>query len=167
MMFLDDPPPDAGDRWKKGAEMCAAWGISTSDTAVYRLFRAHAAEWRAGLALRADTLGDATIEGLEEKTARLVSLRVFEVLANPASAPTTLVNLARVELARQKHLDGRRGDTERALAILCRRATGNWEAQFALGQFKKALETKPTKPSPFPPGYLDVFPQLPRGLPGK
>ena len=54
MIFLDDPPPGVTDRWKEGAAMCASWGIACSGASVWRLYRSHAVEWRAHLALQVD-----------------------------------------------------------------------------------------------------------------
>jgi hypothetical protein len=110
MMFLDDPPPDAGDRWKKGAKMCAEWGIATTGTSVWRLYRSYMIEWRARIALHLDDLSVQTPETLGQKAERLIALRSCELLANPDSDPATLVSLARMNLrqealdfARQKH----------------------------------------------------------------
>jgi hypothetical protein len=165
MIFLDVPPDGVRDRWKKGADMCAAWGITCSGTAVYRLFRSHANAWRADFALRSDNLDEDVLCKLSTRTARLITLRVCEMLDDPASAPSTLVSLARLELARQKHLEGRRGDVERAFELLDARCRGNWEAQFALSQLRKALRDGCIKPSPFPKGLFEAFPEFPT-MPG-
>jgi hypothetical protein len=162
MMFLDEPPPSVRDRWKEGAAMCAAWGITCSSTAVYRLYRSHANAWRTDFALRSESLSDEVLRKLENKTARLITLRVCEMLDDPASAPSTLVALARLDLARQKRFDGTRGDVDRALELLSCRSRGNWEAQFSLGQLRKALREATSKPSPFPAGLFDAFPDFPK-----
>ena len=46
MVFLEDPPPDVGDRWQAGAELCAAQGVPTSRMSVWRFYRTHILEWR-------------------------------------------------------------------------------------------------------------------------
>jgi hypothetical protein len=43
---------------RKAPTLCAAWGITCSGTAVYRLFRSHANAWRADFALRSDNLDE-------------------------------------------------------------------------------------------------------------
>jgi hypothetical protein len=167
MMFLDDPPPDTGDRWKKGAAMCAAWGITTSATSVYRLFCSYAAEWRASLVLGSEPVSEEVLAGIRRKNAHLVTLRVGQILADPGSTPATLLGIARLELARQKHMEGKGGDAERALTTLANRSWFNWEAQFALTQLREALQKKSSKPSPFPAGYLDACTAFPTLFPPK
>ena len=41
LCFLNDPPPGTGDRWQKGADLCANHGIKASRMAVWRFYRAH------------------------------------------------------------------------------------------------------------------------------
>jgi hypothetical protein len=167
MMFLDDPPDGVTNRWMEGAKMCASWGITCSHTSVYRLFLTYAPQWRAKFGLNPESMSERELEDLEKRAAHLITLRVGEMLADPASTPTTLVNLARIELARRKHVQGQGGDTERALKVLTNRSWGNWEAQFALTKLRKALENTSTTPGPFPPGYMDACSQFPTLLPPK
>jgi hypothetical protein len=47
MTFLDDPPLEVRDRWKAGASLCAGWGISTTGTSVWRLYRSYSDQWHA------------------------------------------------------------------------------------------------------------------------
>jgi hypothetical protein len=157
MIFLDDPPPGVSDRWKEGAKMCSDWGIPCTGASVWRLYRSHALEWRVRLAREAGVSVGETPESLTEKTAHMVTLRTFEVLANPQSPPAALVGLARIELrkkalefARQKHQDSQTDLIQIALDALEVKVRSNWEATFALGQLKAAL--RQTKPSP--PPYL-------------
>ena len=149
MIFLDDPPADVRDRWKEGAKMCGDWGITCSGTSVWRLYRSHVLEWRLRLAQEAAASAGETPQALQEKTAQIVSLRTFEVLANPHSPPACLVSLARIELrkqalelARQKHQDHQKTRTEVALEELENQAYLNRDATFALGKLKEALARK-------------------------
>jgi hypothetical protein len=160
MLFLDNPPEGVGDRWKEGAAMCAAWGIATTHTSVYRLYRSYAIEWRAQAALQAESADAEKPEVLEKKAAEMIALRTCEFLADPRTAASTVVSLARLELARQRQLANLRGDTERALALLEWRVRNNWDGQFALGQLKKALQRTgavKTGNFPIPPSVLDFF----------
>jgi hypothetical protein len=156
MMFLDDPS-GTGDRWKKGAQMCAAWGITTTGPSVYRLYQSHAVEWRTHLASATDSLSAETPEALEKVTAQTIALRIREILSDPDADPATIVSIARLELqrgalelARQKHADYERDETERALDALDRRAFRDSYADFILREFKAVLERKPPYPTLFP-----------------
>jgi len=166
MMFLDHPPSGTTDRWKDGAAMCAAWGIPTTHTSVWRLFISYAVEWRARLALRAEAV-ELEPEALALKSAEILSLRTCELLANPDTDPATILHLARLALrqkacalAQQKHDEGQRGDADWALSLLDRRAVSNWDAQHALFRLREALRRdgpiKPT-PFPFPPAMLEYI----------
>jgi len=122
MIFLDDTPPGVRDRWKQGAKMCAAWGIPCSGASVWRLYRSYVLEWRLRLAHEASADIAQPGDTLDEKTARLVAHRTFEVLANPHSPAPCLLGLARIELrqrslefARQKHWDNQQSKTERLI----------------------------------------------------
>jgi len=155
MIFLDDPPPGVSDRWKEGAKMCCDWGIPCTGASVWRLHRSYALEWRLRLARETGSTAGETPESLAEKTAQMVTLRTFEVLANPQSPPACLVGLARIELrkkalelARQKHQDSQADEIQIALDALEVKARSNWEATFALGQLKAALGRK-KPPTPF------------------
>ncbi len=156
MIFLDSPPAGVTDRWKEGAAMCTAWGIATTGASVWRLYRSYAIEWRARVALQSDDLAAETTDSLAQKAARLLALRTCELLANPDAAPLTLISLARIDLrqrnldlARERHRDAQRDRTERALAELEERAKRDRYAQFALQQFKDALNHKPGEERPF------------------
>jgi len=172
MVFLEDPPAGTRDRWKEGAKMCGDWGITCSGASVWRLYRSHILEWRLRLAQEAAAGAGETPESLREKTAQIVSLRAFEVLANPQSPPACLVSLARIELrkqalqlAREKHQDSRTDKIQVALDALADKSRLNREVAFAFDQLKKALNRK-NPPPPFfeapgpstPPGY--AFPAL-------
>jgi len=155
MIFLDDPPPGVGDRWKEGAKMCSDWGVPCTGASVWRLYRSYALEWRLRLAQEACSTAGETPESLTEKTAQMVTLRTFEVLANPQSPAACLVGLARIELrkkalefARQKHQDSQTDKIQIALDALAKQVRLNREAAFAFGKLKAALgrETSPTPP---------------------
>jgi hypothetical protein len=155
MIFLEDPPADVRDRWKEGAKMCCDWGIPCSGASVWRLYRSHALEWRLRLAQEGGSAVGETPEALIEKTAQMVTLRTFEVLANPQSPPSCLVGLARIELrkkalefARQKHQDRQTDQIQIALDALEDQVRMNREAAFAFGELKAALGRK-TPPTPF------------------
>jgi hypothetical protein len=114
MIFLEEPPPGAHDRWKQGADLCAAWGVPTTAPSVWRLYRSHALEWRLHLAHEAGRADGISLEVLAEKAEELVALRTFELLANPNSPPACLASLARIacrrkalELDRLKYMDNR------------------------------------------------------------
>ena len=47
MSFIDHPPSGIRDRWKAGAAMCAAWGISTTGASVWRLHQSFLAHGQA------------------------------------------------------------------------------------------------------------------------
>jgi hypothetical protein len=154
MIFLDDPPPGIRDRWKEGAEMCNAWGIPCTGASVWRLYRSYAIVWRSRLALEASAEASETPEVLDQKAAQMIAFRSREILANPQSPPASLISLARIELrkkalefAYKKHEDSQRSNIDQAYAALEHVARGNFEARFALDQFKLAL--KNPKPSPF------------------
>jgi hypothetical protein len=156
MIFLDDPPPGTRDRWKEGAAMCAAWGITCSGASVWRLYRSYAIEWRAHLALEIGLENGESLEALGQKAARMIALRICELLANPQTPPAVLLGLARVELrqkvldlARQKHQDHERDETERALSALDVLVSRDRLAQFALTQLKDALQSSPSHHPPF------------------
>ena len=163
MIFLEDPPAGITDRWKEGAAMCAAWGITSSCASVWRLYRAYALEWRTRLALEAALAEGESLEVLQQKAERMLVLRTSEMLANPDTPPAILVGLARIglrqkllELARQKQKDHERSATERALTELDARAAKDRYAQYALGQLKEALNGKPQFGLP-PPLSLPAF----------
>jgi hypothetical protein len=163
MIFLEDPPAGITDRWKEGAAMCAAWGITCSCASVWRLYRSYAVEWRTQLALEAAFAEGESLEALQQKAERMLVLRTCELLANPETPPAVLVGLARIghrqkllELARQKQKADERSATERALTELDARAAKDRYAQFALAQLKDALNGKPNFTMP-PPLSLPAF----------
>ena len=143
--------------------MCAAWGIDTTHSSVWRLYRSYGVVWRARLALQAEVAPEKP-EALAHKSAQMIALRTCELLADPGTSPKTVVSLARLELARMRYIETLRGDTERAFAVLDQSVRNNFDAQFALGQLKNALRFKPTKPSrfSFPPALLDYLKDLER-----
>ena len=97
MIFLEDPPPGVRDRWKKGATMCAAWGIPCTHTSVWRLYRSYAIEWRQRLSHETDFASNENPEVLQERLAKLATLRSIEALANPHLSPECIIGLARIE----------------------------------------------------------------------
>jgi hypothetical protein len=146
MLFLDNPPAKTGDRWIKGAEMCAAWGITCSHTSVYRLFRSYAAQWRARVALDVPDEEELKPEILEERASQLVAQRTCEILTDPDSTPQNLISLARLDLrkkaldlALKKHLDALRTPVQKAFQTLELNSFMNPDAQFAIGRVKEAL----------------------------
>ncbi len=156
MIFLDDPPPGVTDRWKEGAKMCSDWGIPCTGASVWRLYRAHALEWRLRIAQEIGATVGQTPESLTDKTAQIVALRTFEVLANPQSPPACLLGVARLELrkkalelARQIHEDSQADQIQTALDALEVKVRSNWEATFALGRLKAALRQPTPSPHPF------------------
>jgi hypothetical protein len=163
MIFLDDPPSGVSDRWKEGAKMCSDWGIACTGASIWRLYRSYALEWRLRLAQEAGSDVGITPQALAEKAAQMVTLRTFEVLANPQASPACIVGLARLELrkqalefARQKHKDHQADQTQLALDALEVRARKNMGTMFAFVKLKEALEGKP---SPLP-SFLSAFPAL-------
>jgi len=158
MIFLETPPPDVRDRWKKGAEMCAEWGIPCTGASVWRLYRSHVLEWRLRLAREATPTTEPP-ESLEEKATQLVALRTFEVLANPNSTAADLLSLARIqfrkqtlEFARQKHSDNQRDKLNLALDALKVAVHKNREARFAFNKMRSSLF-----PKEFPPDACGNF----------
>jgi len=154
MIFLEDPPVGARDRWKEGTKMCCDWGIPCTGASVWRLYRSYALEWRLRLAQEGGSTVGETPESLIEKTAQMVTLRTFEALANPQPPPGCLLGLARIELrkkalefARQKHQDSQTDKIQVALDALADRVRLNREAAFAFGQLKAALRRE-TSPKP-------------------
>jgi hypothetical protein len=146
MLFLDNPPANSGDRWIKGAEMCAAWGITCSHTSVYRLFRSYAAHWRARVALDVPEGEELKPEILEGKASQLIAQRSCEMLTDPDSTPQALISLARLDLrkkslefARKKHEDSQRTPLQKAIVTLELNSFMNHEAQYAMGRLKEAL----------------------------
>jgi len=176
MIFLDDPPDGVTDRWKAGAEMCAAWGVTTSGTSVWRLYHSYLIEWRVRVALKIDD-GEIDPDALAQKTTQMIGLRTCEMLGNPATSPAALVSLIRIdlrqkylELARQKQRYHELTENERALAELKIRAGHNRYAQFALKELTGALYGAPSKYSdqingPYLKAYAKIFgtnPDTPR-----
>jgi hypothetical protein len=100
MIFLDKPPPGVGDRWKKGAKMCAKWGISCTGASVWRLYRRYVVDWRLFVAKEATEEIDESPKEMEERTTQLTASRVLEVLSDPETSPASLIDLARLELKR-------------------------------------------------------------------
>ncbi len=146
MMFLDNPPAGVTDRWKAGAEMCAAWGVTTTGTSVWRLFRSYLVEWRVRIALKIDGPDPVSTGDLHEKISHLIALRRCELLLNPATPAEALVGLIRADLdekylqiARRKQIDAELDETMRALDALEIRAGRNREAQIALLRLKEAV----------------------------
>jgi hypothetical protein len=146
MLFLDNPPAKSGDRWIKGAEMCAAWGITCSHTSVYRLFRSYAAQWRSRVALDIPDDEELQPEMLEEKASQLVAQRSCEMLTDPDSTPQSLISLARLDLrkktlefARERHMDSLRTPVQKAVLTLELNAFMNDEAQYAIDCLKRAM----------------------------
>jgi hypothetical protein len=153
MIFLDDPPPRSGDRWEKGAEMCAAWGVPCSHTSVYRLFRSYAAQWRARVALGVAEDEELKTGILEETASHLVAQRSCEMLTDPDSPPQALISLARLDLrknalefARKKHEDSQRTPVQKAFVTLELNSFMNREAQFAISRLKEALNRPKRSP---------------------
>jgi hypothetical protein len=149
MIFLEDPPDDIRNRWIKGAEMCAAWGIHCSDTSVWRLYRSYALEWRSRLALEASLGEGEKTEVVEERAAKMLALRLCEIVGDPQAPHDSLINLAlldirkkALEFARQKHADSQLTLFELAMRELETQVFGNWDAQFAFDRLKDALKKK-------------------------
>jgi hypothetical protein len=163
MIFLDEPPPDVRNRWEEGAAKCAAWGIATTDTSVWRLYRTYMVEWRARLALQVDDVASLPPEVLRQKAAHLNELRTCEMLASPNTPPLVLLGLSRIqlrervlELARQKLETNQQDQTERAIAGLEKKVEGNSMAKFALGQLKGELTGHFPPIHPLPPILRDL-----------
>jgi len=162
MLFLEEPPQDVTDRWKAGAEMCAAWGVATSGPAVYRLFQSYRLEWSARVALNLDDGEIESDEILAQKIARLILLRTAGMLANPGTPAAAVVGLIRADLrqkhlefARQRHSDRERTETERALVNLEARAFPKPYTRFCFAELKAALDGKPP-----PSAFQTLFPNL-------
>ncbi len=151
MIFLDDPPKDIKNRWEAGAEMCAKWGVETSDTAVWRLYTGYLIEWRVRAVLKIDGT-EIEPEALAPRIAKLIDLRTCEMLGNPNTPPAALVSIFRIdlrqkylELARQKQAHQLRTGTERAMAELKVQCSRDRYAQFVLNQLNDALNGTPSK----------------------
>lgn len=154
MIFLDHPPVGSGDRWKKGAEMCAAWGVSCSHTAVYRLFQSYAIEWRSRIASEGVALEEDEWMAFEREVSQILPRRICEILTDPDATPESLLGVARLEFrkrvlefAREKFQDSQRTPLDKAIATLRAQAFMSPEAHSAIDRLKEAL-VHPTR-SPF------------------
>ena len=94
MFFLDDPPPGIRDRWKEGAAMCAALGITCSGSSVWRLYRSYAVEWRARLALQTGNAHGEAPGAPGKKVAPIIALRTGQ------QAPAVIPWMRRIRLIR-------------------------------------------------------------------
>jgi hypothetical protein len=109
MIFLEDPPPDARDRWQAGADLCAARGITTSRGAVWSFYRGHFLQWRRKGASGLE--GEVTEEStalLLEQARHLVALRAVESLQHPDLPPRVVVGMVQNENRRQELLLARK-----------------------------------------------------------
>ena len=104
MVFLEDPPPDCGDRWQAGADFCAAHGITVSRMAVWRFYRGHMLEWRREQAAPLSKVSEKSTSELLEQARHLVALRAVESLQHPCLPPHVLVGLVQNENRRQEIL---------------------------------------------------------------
>ena len=102
MVFLEDPPPDSGDRWKAGVELCAEHGIVTSRAAVWRFYREHVVQWRLENAPSLGKVPEAGDTRLAEQARQLLSLRAVENLRHPHLPPRVLIGLVQSENRRQE-----------------------------------------------------------------
>jgi hypothetical protein len=147
MIFLDDPPAGVRDRWKKGAKMCAAWGITCTHTSVWRLYRSYAIEWRQRLSHDTDFASNESSEALEERLAKLAVLRSIEMLANPNLSPECVIGLARIEqrkvildFARERHEDKMDSTVDGLLAQIRQEVSHNRLARTAIDHLSDALK---------------------------
>ena len=125
MVLLEDPPPDAGDRWQAGADLCAAHGIATSRMSVWRFYRAHVVEWRRENAPPLGKVSEESTTRLLEQARHLAAVRAVESLHAPNLSPSILVGIVQNEnrrqqllLAREKfneHLETKRGIEQREI----------------------------------------------------
>ena len=146
MVFLDDPPKDVTNRWVAGAEMCAAWGIKTSDTSVWRLYKSYLIEWRVRVTLKIDDAGIESTEVLAQKATQMIALRTCEMLGNPSTPIETLLSLfrmdlrhQRIELVRVKQRYQEQSRLEFAMDELKKRVAFDPYAEFALKELKLSL----------------------------
>jgi hypothetical protein len=106
MVFLEDPPPDIGDRWQAGADRCAKHGITASRMAVWRFYREHVLEWRREQAPAfgqgEGEISEESIAKLIEEKRHLIHLRAVESLRHPCLPPRVLVGLVESENRRQE-----------------------------------------------------------------
>jgi hypothetical protein len=148
--------------------MCSDWGIPCTGASVWRLYRSYALEWRLRVARETASTDGETPESLTEKTAQMVALRTFEVLANPQSPPACLVGLARIELCkkaleltRQKHHEHQTDQIQIALdALEDKVRCSNWEARFAYDKLKASLR-RSLSPPPQIPALAQPSPAVP------
>jgi hypothetical protein len=102
MVFLEDPPPDTGDRWQAGADLCAAHGIAASRMAVWRMYRTHVIAWRGENAPTAVKIPQKATELLLDQNRHLIAARTAENLHDPRLSPGILVGLIQGENQRQE-----------------------------------------------------------------
>ena len=102
MIFLEDPPPETGDRWQAGADFCSGHGIETSRMAVWRFYRAHVVQWRRANATPVTEVAPETTKLLLNQGRHLVAVRALESLHDPRLSPAALVGLIQGENRRQQ-----------------------------------------------------------------
>ena len=104
LFFLDDPPPDTGARWQKGAALCESHGIKTSRMSVYRFFRAHILEWRRAQAPAppAQPPDPEETARLHDQARHLAAQRLLDALSDPGLSPGHLVGLIQNDNHRQQ-----------------------------------------------------------------
>jgi hypothetical protein len=101
LFFLDYPPDDIGDRWQKGADLCAAHGIKTSRMSVYRFHRANILHWRReqNPPPPADPI---ETKRMQEQAEHLAAQRVLDALSDPDLSPGHLICLLQSETHRRR-----------------------------------------------------------------
>jgi hypothetical protein len=101
LFFLDYPPDDIGDRWQKGADLCASYGIETSRMSVYRFHRANILQWRReqNPPPPADPV---ETKRMQEQAEHLAAQRVLDALSDPDLSPGHLICLLQSENHRRR-----------------------------------------------------------------
>ena len=103
LFFLDDPPSGTGDRWQKGADLCASHGVATSRMSVWRLYRAQILRWRREQnPAPAKPATPKETARLHDQARHLAAQRVLEILHDPHLAPGHLIGLIQNENHRQQ-----------------------------------------------------------------
>ena len=146
MIFLEAPPPNVRDRWKRGAEMCAEWGFPCKGASVWRLHRSYALAWRAHLAHESKSACTGTPESIGQDMDQLTAHRTLEALANPHLSPEQFLAFAKLEhrkkilaLAQQRYQDDRQDQIDLALELLALEINEHPETRETFDVFRKAL----------------------------
>jgi hypothetical protein len=149
MIFLDDPPGNIRDRWKAGVKMCAQWGVATTRSSIWRLYRSLVLEWRLRLAHQADSGANDPSGSLLQRAERMIAARTVELLANPQLTPGEFVGLVRaehqrqaLELSQQKYADEKVETIKLALDALAKEIGKSPEARATFKRLREIMSSE-------------------------